>query len=498
MEIIWSTVLTVWGWLLDHLLYINLAFSIIIIFFQRRDPRSVWTWLLALYFIPVFGIVFYLLFGQDMKKSRMFRVKEVSDRLNLPVKSQEDIIRSDDMPEEMMDPMSRDFKSLIIYNLETSGSVLTVNNQVQIYTDGQAKFEALRNALRQARRFIHIQYYIIKNDELFDSIVPILLDKVREGVEVRILCDGMGGRFMPKKRWDQMRRAGIKVGVFFPPFLGWLNLRVNYRNHRKIVVVDGAAGFVGGFNIGREYISRDPKFGYWRDTHLEIKGEAAISLQIRFALDWNYVTGENLFKEIRYFGEEAEYARRRLNGRNRNAAGLTGFIRTILPGFGRLLLHCGQKAVISGRGRCFGGFVVPAKIAAQAELRAVGAVPVKQAFFGVCFALGLRARNRGAKFLFALVGVQVPAAGKPQRHGQPAYRRRFGIHNNGQAVFVLERLAGIRVHQGVPLAGGEIGINFALDLFHALVLRGPPNRVAFVCHVSPPFCNKIPRRVWRG
>ena len=157
MELIWSTVLTVWGWLLDHLLYINLAFSIIIIFFQRRDPRSVWTWLLALYFIPVFGIVFYLLFGQDMKKSRMFRVKEVSDRLNLPVKSQEDIIRSDDMPEEMMDPMSRDFKSLIIYNLETSGSVLTVNNQVQIYTDGQAKFEALRNALRQARRFIHIQ-----------------------------------------------------------------------------------------------------------------------------------------------------------------------------------------------------------------------------------------------------------------------------------------------------------------------------------------------------
>ena len=192
--------------------------------------------------------------------------------------------------------------------------MLTVNNQVQIYTDGQAKFEALRNALRQARRFIHIQYYIIKNDELFDSIVPILLDKVREGVEVRILCDGMGGRFMPKKRWDQMRSAGIKVGVFFPPFLGWLNLRVNYRNHRKIVVVDGNTGFVGGFNIGREYISRDPKFGYWRDTHLEIKGEAAISLQIRFALDWNYVTGENLFKEIRYFGEEAEYARRRLKG----------------------------------------------------------------------------------------------------------------------------------------------------------------------------------------
>lgn len=196
----------------------------------------------------------------------------------------------------MMDPLIRDFRSLILYNLETSGAVLTTDNQVKIYTDGQAKFEGLRTALRRASRFIHIQYYIIKNDEVFDSIVPILEDKVREGVEVRILYDGMGGRFMPKRRWEELRRAGILVGVFFPPILGWLNLRVNYRNHRKIVVIDGNVGFVGGFNIGREYISKDPGFGYWRDTHLRITGEAVMSLQIRFALDWNYATGENLFK----------------------------------------------------------------------------------------------------------------------------------------------------------------------------------------------------------
>ena len=117
--------------------YINLLFSIIIIFFQRRDPKSVWTWLLALNFIPVFGILFYLLFGQDLKKSRMFRIKEVSDRLNIPIRKQEKSIRSDDMPEEMMDPMSRDFKSLILYNLETSGAVLNYRNRVRIYTDGR-------------------------------------------------------------------------------------------------------------------------------------------------------------------------------------------------------------------------------------------------------------------------------------------------------------------------------------------------------------------------
>lgn len=307
MAYIMDSVLSVWRWLFDHLLYINLLFSIMIIFFQRRDPRSVWTWLMALNFIPIFGIVFYLLFGQNLKKSRMFRVKEISDRLNLPIKNQEEIILSDHMPEEMMDPMSRDFKSLILYNLETSGSVLTMDNRVKVFTDGQEKFEALRNEMRKARHFIHIQYYIIKNDELFDSIVPILLEKVKEGVEVRILCDGMGGRFMPQRRWDRLREAGIKVGVFFQPFLGWLNLRVNYRNHRKIVVIDGCTGFVGGFNVGREYISRDPRFGYWRDTHLQIVGEAAISLQIRFALDWNYATGENLFKDVRYFGDEPEY-----------------------------------------------------------------------------------------------------------------------------------------------------------------------------------------------
>ena len=119
---------------------------------------------------------------------------------------------------------------------------------------------SLRTALRRASRFIHIQYYIIKNDEVFDSIVPILEDKVREGVKCQFFMTAWE-RFMPKRRWEELRRAGILVGVFFPPILGWLNLRVNYRNHRKIVVIDGNVGFVGGFNIGREYISKDPGFG---------------------------------------------------------------------------------------------------------------------------------------------------------------------------------------------------------------------------------------------
>ncbi|HIZ80228.1 MAG TPA: cardiolipin synthase, partial [Candidatus Lachnoclostridium stercorigallinarum] len=181
------------------------------------------------------------------------------------------------------------------------------------------KFEDLRRELRRAKRFIHIQYYIIKNDELFDSFIPILLEKVKEGVEVRILYDGMGGRFMPKRKWQELEAAGVKVGAFFPATLGRINLRVNYRNHRKIVVIDGEIGYVGGFNIGKEYIGKDPKFGYWRDTHLKLYGDAVISLQVRFAQDWNYACRENLFRHAEYFDiprSTDEERKKLMEGRN--------------------------------------------------------------------------------------------------------------------------------------------------------------------------------------
>lgn len=304
MQVIWSQTVDVWNWLMDHLIYINLILSIIIVFFQRRDPKAVWTWLLALYFIPVFGILFYLLLGQDMRKGKMFRVKEVEDRMRYSAKNQEEYLKSHDI--SLGTALVRDYEDLVMYNLETSGAVLTVDNTVRIFTDGVEKFNDLKMELSHAARFIHLQYYIIKDDELFDSIIPILIERAQHGVEVRILCDGMGGRFMPKSKWALLKENGVKVGIFFPPVLGRLQLRVNYRNHRKIVIIDNRVGYVGGFNIGREYISMDPAFGYWRDTHLKLQGGSVLSLQIRFALDWNYAAGENLFKNMKYFCEDEE------------------------------------------------------------------------------------------------------------------------------------------------------------------------------------------------
>lgn len=291
--------LELWGWMIEHLLYINLFLSVIIVFFQRRDPKAVWTWLLALYFVPIFGFLLYLLLCQDYRKNKMFRVKEVEDRLRHPAASGQIVVSQ---PKAWLGPPYEDYEKLVLYNLETSSAVLTGDNQVEIFTDGQKKFDDLIREMEQARDYIHIQYYIIKNDEVFGRIAPVLKKKVAEGVEVRILYDGMGGRFMPRRVWEDLRRAGVLVGEFFPAFLGRLQLRINYRNHRKIVVIDGRVGYVGGFNIGREYVSKDPSFGYWRDTHLKIRGSAVFSLQIRFALDWNYAVKENLFKNGRYFG----------------------------------------------------------------------------------------------------------------------------------------------------------------------------------------------------
>lgn len=282
----------------EHLIMINLILAIMVVFFQRKEPKSVWAWLLILYFIPIIGFVFYLMAGTDMHKKRMFRTKEVEDRISEAIRAQENDLKSSSL--ELINPNLGGFEDLIYYNLESMGAMLSDNNNLTVYTDGNEKFEALLEDMKQAKEYIHIQYYIIKNDVLFERIRDVLLEKAAQGVEVRILYDAMGCRSVKHSYWRRLRDAGIMTAEFFPAFLRRFHLRMNYRNHRKIVVIDGRIGYVGGFNIGKEYIGLDPKFGYWRDTHLKIEGLAVISLQLRFILDWNYAAKENLLKTGKY------------------------------------------------------------------------------------------------------------------------------------------------------------------------------------------------------
>lgn len=296
---VWNYAKIVIDILLNNLVFLNLIFAIIIVFFQRRDPKSVWTWLLLLYFIPILGFIFYLLIGTDMHKYKMFKVKGIEDRLNEAIRQQEYQLRNNELEKQV--PEISGYSDLVMYNLETGGSVLSADNDLRVFTDGNDKFEALIEDIRNAKRFIHIQYYIIKNDVVLHRIVEELLKKVAEGVEVRILFDAMGCRSVSRNYWKKLNEQGIKSAEFFPAFMKRLHLRMNYRNHRKIVVIDNEIGYVGGFNVAKEYIGLDERFGYWRDTHLRIQGSAVSGLQLRFVLDWNYTASENLFSRKEYF-----------------------------------------------------------------------------------------------------------------------------------------------------------------------------------------------------
>ena len=236
-------------------------------------------------------------------------MKEIEGEVKYAIRRQEESIYRKQL--RLKDPELERFRSLILYNLNEAEAVLTDNNDIQIYTDGKEKFWSLIYEIEHARNYIHIQYYIIKNDELWQQIEEVLIRKAKQGVEIRVLFDSMGCRTMHNRDWARLEKAGIAVAEFFPALLGKLQLRVNYRNHRKIVIIDGRIGFVGGFNVGREYLGKDPKFGYWRDTHLCIEGAAVTSLAVRFVLDWNYAAKENLFLEDRIF-EIPDYLR---NGR---------------------------------------------------------------------------------------------------------------------------------------------------------------------------------------
>lgn len=282
----------------SHLLIINVLLSIVIVFFQRKNPKSVWAWLLILYFIPVLGFVFYLLIGADMHKIKMFRTKEIEDRLSNTIRRQEMIIKGQELQDTY--PGVNDYSDLVMYHLKTTGALLTDDNEIQFFVNGNDKFAALKEDMGNAESSIHIQYYIIKNDEVFQSIVEILKEKVKQGVEVRILFDAMGCRTVRRKVWKQLEKAGIQTAEFFPALIGKLNLRVNYRNHRKIVVIDGKTGYVGGFNVAREYIGKDPKFGNWRDTHMRITGSSVAALQVRFILDWNFADRERVLSFEKY------------------------------------------------------------------------------------------------------------------------------------------------------------------------------------------------------
>ena len=280
---------------------LNLIFAFTIIFMECRSAGSIWAWLLILVLIPILGFIVYLLFGRQIQRKHIFKIDE-SDKIGIEmiVNEQLEALKNDDFSKGNHQIVKfKDMVQMLLYN---NAAFLTTDNEVTIYTDGRQKFDALLNDIIQAKDYIHIQYYIFRNDNLGKSILTALEQKLTEGVEVKMLYDDMGSRTLSLKDFKSFRKNGGQVEAFFPSKLPLINLRMNNRNHRKIVIIDGQIGYVGGFNVGDEYLGLKKKFGYWRDTHLRIVGDAVNALQLRFMLDWNsQSTRDNLQYEDRYF-----------------------------------------------------------------------------------------------------------------------------------------------------------------------------------------------------
>jgi len=283
--------------ILAIILVLNVIFAVTIVFFERRNPTAALAWLVVLFSLPSIGFVLYLLFGQNYTRQKMFVVKREEDRRFLQEVFLEQYREFADPHYRFSTPEAEEFRETIFLLLQNNRAFLTGGNRVDLYTRGKDKFDALFAAIRGARDHIHLEYFILNNDELGRAVIHALAEKAREGVEVRLLFDAMGTRAGggSRKAFSELTDAGGKIGVFFPSVY-----RVNYRNHRKIAVVDGVTGFIGGFNIGDDYLGKGP-LGPWRDTAFQVTGKAVQLLQLRFFLDWHYVTDEYPGLAPRYF-----------------------------------------------------------------------------------------------------------------------------------------------------------------------------------------------------
>lgn len=293
-------VVSVLKWIIQNIFLLNILFAIIMVFFERRNPTTTWLWLMIFFFLPGIGFLLYLFIGQDLRKKKMFQLKEEEDNyLKNLVVTQEHSIENHEMI--FNDPKIVEQRDIIKLLLMSSGAIYTQDNDVELYFNGEDKFKALLESLRNAEEYIHLEYYIVRNDAIGREILQVMIDKAKNGLEVKLLYDGMGGRSLPKRFFDPLIEAGGEVACFFPPFAGYLNPRINYRNHRKICVIDGKEGYVGGFNIGDEYLGLSKRFGFWRDTHCKITGTAVNGLQWRFLLDWNFAAKEETKNIKKYF-----------------------------------------------------------------------------------------------------------------------------------------------------------------------------------------------------
>ncbi len=292
--------------LISLFLIVNTVLAVFTVFKEKRAISTTWAWLLVLILLPGIGFIIYFFLGRKISKDQIFDLKtQHIIGIELDKEADKTRLRQHEfgLSEENDSP---DTLEMINLFMDYSDAPLSEKNEVQIYADGYDKFGKLLEDIENAEDHIHVMYYIFRNDKLGKSIIDALAKKAAEGVKVSLLFDSLGSRGVRRKDFESLIKNGGQVGRSFERDFILMDSNINFRNHRKIVVIDGKIGYTGGFNVGDDYLGEYEHMGYWRDTHLRIEGEGVLLLQARFIMDWNASQRDKdnlIVIEERYFPE---------------------------------------------------------------------------------------------------------------------------------------------------------------------------------------------------
>lgn len=254
--------------------------AVVVVLRENRNPIRALSWVVALIFLPGIGLVFYLFFGRSLKGMHMISRHNKRKLMHDHTPRRVDI-NSFELPPEN--------RSLIILAHTLCRAPFTANNDLTIFTDGPSKFESLKRDLEAAKRSIFLQYYIFLDDRIGTEIAEILCRKAKEGVRVKVIYDHVGSFSAKTGFFKKMQEAGVDTHPFFKVSFPQLANRINWRNHRKIVVIDESVGYIGGMNIADRYVYGSQEGGPWRDTHFRVSGDIVESLIYSFVIDWNFL-----------------------------------------------------------------------------------------------------------------------------------------------------------------------------------------------------------------
>ena len=269
---------------------INIFLVSTMVFLERKKPNAIIVWTLVLIAFPVVGFILYGILGNglSLKTRRMLKEQNiVYEELKSLVKDQKQAITKKELSSNKS---AKENEGLILLNIDSLGSVYTENNEIEIFIRGKDKLKSLIKDLKAAKQTINLCYYIYASDSSGDSVSNVLIEKAKQGVTVNLLIDGFGSKRFSRKKFKQLKKAGVNIVEFFPPLKLFrsINLRVNYRNHRKLAIIDGKIAYIGGINIRNDHMEEDGKFVEWRDEHLRIIGDSVFDIQRLFLKDWRY------------------------------------------------------------------------------------------------------------------------------------------------------------------------------------------------------------------